>query len=120
VEIRNKRWIGRPLLDILRRHRVALALVDLAYMPHPDGFELDLVTTDFVYARLIGDRKAVDSRTKTFDRIVLDQTSRLERWAELIRTHLDRVAEVFVYANNHFAGHGPATIRDLVQRIERT
>ena len=28
-------------------------------------------------------RKLVDGKTKTFDRLVVDQTERLERWAEL-------------------------------------
>lgn len=120
VEIRNKAWVGTDLLEILRRHKVALVLVDLVYMPHPAELAetLDLVTTDFLYARLIGDRKAVDAKTDTFDSIVLDQGPRLDRWTELLKTHVDRVAETFIYANNHYAGHGPATIRDLVARMD--
>ncbi len=119
VEVRNKYWIDETLLAFLRDRGVALVLVDIAYMPHPEGLarKLDLVTTDFVYCRLIGDRKAVDAKTETFDRIVLDQSSRLERWASLIRHLVERVPEVYVFANNHYAGHGPATIRDLVERV---
>jgi len=30
---------------------------------------------------------------------------------------LQRVPEAYVYANNHYAGHGPATIRDLAARV---
>ena len=55
----------------------------------------DLVTTDFVYARLIGDRKLVDGKTKTFDRIVIDQSESLDRWAELLSDlseHVPRAA----------------------------
>jgi uncharacterized protein YecE (DUF72 family) len=119
VEVRNKAWIGAPLLDILRARNVAFVLVDLVYMPHPADLarEHDLVTADFAYARLIGDRKAVEARTKTFDKIVLDQSARLERWAELLSTLLPQVRETFAYANNHFAGHGPETIRDLARRV---
>ena len=118
VEIRNKNWVGEPLLEILRRHSTALVLVDLLYMPHPKELadRFDLVTTDFVYGRLIGDRKAVDDKTDTFDRIVVDQSKRLDGWAELLETLMDRVPSGFVYANNHYAGHGPATIRDLMER----
>src|SRR5438477_3818316 len=74
VEVRNKAWIGAPLLDLLRTHNVALVLVDIAYMPHPADLarEHNLVTADFVYARLIGDRKVVEAKTKQFDHIVLD------------------------------------------------
>jgi len=119
VEVRNKSWIDEPLLAVLRPRNVALVLVDLAYMPHPAFLaeRHDLVTSDFVYARLIGDRKAVEAKTETFDRIVLDQGDRLERWAELLERLGSRVRETFAYANNHYAGFGPATIRELVRRL---
>lgn len=117
VEVRNKAWIGAPLLACLRRHGVALALVDLAYLPAPWEFPagLDLLTSDFAYVRLIGDRKLVEERTETFDRIVVDHGDRLQRWAEHLRAVIPRAKETFAYANNHFAGHGPATIRELAQ-----
>jgi uncharacterized protein YecE (DUF72 family) len=119
VEVRNKNWIGEPLLAALRSRNVALVLVDIVYMPHPAEIakDLDLVTADFAYARLIGDRQAVEAKTETFDRIVLDQSDRLERWAELLEYVGSRVRETFAYANNHYAGFGPATIRDLLGRL---
>jgi uncharacterized protein YecE (DUF72 family) len=119
VEVRNKNWIGAELCDALRRRKIALVLVDIAYMPHPADFaaQIDLVTADFAYARLIGDRKAVEAKTETFDRIVLDQSSRLDRWAELLRGLRSRVRETFAYANNHYAGFGPATIRELARKL---
>jgi len=121
VEVRNKNWVTPPLLDCLRTHNVALVHVDLVYMPHPSEFsrDLDLVTSDFLYVRLIGDRQAVETRTETFDHIVIDQGDRLDRWAEWISKLLPDVRETFAYANNHFAGHGPETIRDLARRIGR-
>ncbi|MFO1054578.1 MAG: DUF72 domain-containing protein [Planctomycetota bacterium] len=120
VEIRNKGWIGQDLLSRLRSRKVALVLVDILYMPHPAELaaKFDLVTADFVYARLIGDRKAVEAKTDTFDHIVIDQGERLDRWAHLLRDLLEHVPEAYAYANNHYAGHGPETIRDLVARFE--
>ncbi|MGH7162233.1 MAG: DUF72 domain-containing protein [Planctomycetota bacterium] len=119
VEVRNADWIGKALLDVLRRHKTSLVLVDLAYMPHPaDPFEQsDLLTADFAYARLIGDRKAVEEKTEVFDRIVIDQGPRLERWATLLKRIMDRVAKTYVYANNHYAGFGSGTIRDLAELV---
>ena len=120
VELRNERWIDPVLLELLRGHGVALVWTDLSYMPHPADLaqRLDLVTADFAYARLIGDRKAIDSLTKTFDAIVLDQTPRLERWADLLDRTSEIVPETYVYANNHYAGHGPATVRQLQGMVE--
>lgn len=119
VEVRNRAWIRAELLELLRAHRAALVWVDIAYMPHPAELakELPLVTTDFVYARLIGDRKKVEAAAERFDRIVIDQRPRLERWAELLRGLPTDVEEVFAFANNHYAGHGPATIRELAALV---
>ncbi len=119
VEIRNKQWIAEPLLELLRRHRVALVLVDLAYMPHPADLaqKHELFTTDFTYARLIGDRKAIDALTERFDRLVVDQGPRLSRWAEWLREAARRLPRTFAYANNHYAGYAPETIRDLAARV---
>jgi uncharacterized protein YecE (DUF72 family) len=121
VELRNKAWICAPLFDVLRRHRTALALSDLVYMPHP--LELwrahgpALLTADFAYGRLIGDRKAIDALTTTFDRVVVDQEPRLSQWVELLRELGSRNFDTFVYVNNHYAGHGPATVRRLQELL---
>ena len=120
VEVRNREYLCDELLGLLRVHRTALVLVEIANMPHPASLvdELDLFPTDFSYARLIGDRKAVDRATDTFDRVVLDKSEDLTRWAKLLGTARERVPETYVYANNHYAGHGPATIRELRTRVE--
>ncbi len=119
VELRNRHWIKPDLLSILQEHRAALVLVDLSYMPHADEMdpELDLCTTDFTYLRLIGDRKAVEEKSKTFDRLVLDQSGRLQRWASYLQKILPRVTQVHAFANNHYAGHGPATIFGLADLL---
>jgi len=119
VEVRNRAWRAEPLLEILRRHRAALVLVELSYLPHPADLaaRIDCVTTDFLYARLIGDRKAVERKTKTFDRIVLDRSESLGRWAALLHDMRQRVPRTYVFANNHYAGHGPATVRDLLRLL---
>ncbi len=120
VEIRNRNWLTTDLSEILRRHRTAMVMTDLSYMPHPATVAamLDVVTTDFIYGRLIGDRKAIDAVTTTFDRVVLDQTARLRSWADLIGKLMPNVDAAFLYANNHYAGHAPETIRELAAMIE--
>ena len=69
-------------------------------------------------ARLIGDRKRIDALTDRFDRIVVDQSANLGRWADLLQTTRERVPETYVYANNHYAGHGPETVRQLRALVE--
>jgi uncharacterized protein YecE (DUF72 family) len=113
VEIRNKAWLDKRLTDLLRDYNVALALTDLSNMPRPwevkDG--LDLVTTDFVYVRWLGDRKAIEALTTTWGKTIIDRTDDLRNWAALFRQVVSRDLKVYAYANNHYAGHGPGTVK---------
>jgi len=119
VEVRNRQWIGQPLMDLCRRLSIAFVWSELANMPHPaqQAQGLDIRTTDFVYARLIGDRKAVDRVTESFDKVVLDKDADLRRWAELLSPAQAGTPESYIYANNHYAGHGPGTIRRLQELV---
>ena len=115
VEVRNKAWVAPPLREVLARHHTALVLVDQAWMPHGDEVEraMDPVTGDHVYVRLLGDRKAIEAITTTWDREVIDHGDRLARWAALLARLEARGLKIFVYVNNHYAGHAPATVRRL-------
>jgi uncharacterized protein YecE (DUF72 family) len=115
VEIRNKNWLDARFLDLLRQHNVALALIDQAWMPRPWEMPatLDPVTSDFTYVRWLGDRKGIEATTKTWDKTVVDRRTDLGQWAHLLRQFVEkrRGLKVFAYANNHYAGHGPQTVR---------
>lgn len=115
VEVRNPDWIAPPLAAVLRKHGVALVLVDQEWMPHGDRVAswFDAVTGPFVYARLLGDRKAIEAITTTWEREVLDHQASLERWAALLADFAGRGIPTFVFVNNHYAGHAPATVRRL-------
>jgi len=122
VEIRNKSWIKPTFLNLLRKHRVALALIDHPYMELPLAQAVEeRFTTDFGYVRLLGDRYSIEKTTKTWDKLVLDKERRLLDWAEVLiclaRSHA--VSDVFAFSNNHFAGHGPATCRQLSSLLEQ-
>ena len=113
VEIRNEVWLDKRFTDLLREYKVALALTDHSYMPRPwemkDG--LDLVTTNFVYVRWLGDRKGIEALTRTWDKTIVDRTKDLRNWVALFRQFVSRDLKVYAYANNHYAGHGPGTVK---------
>jgi uncharacterized protein YecE (DUF72 family) len=113
VEIRNRAWIGAPLLELLRANNAAFVLVDQAWMPHGDEIpkRFDPVTTDFAYIRLLGDRKKIEEITTTWEEEVVDHSDRLRRWAVLVQKLLEEVPETYAFVNNHYAGHAPATVR---------
>jgi uncharacterized protein YecE (DUF72 family) len=124
VEIRNKNWLVPQLVEALRERSVALALVDHVWMPRPSVLfeKFDPITADFTYIRWLGDRKGIEENTKTWDRVIIDRSSELSEWVEILRKVHKRKIQIFAYANNHFAGHGPATIelfQDLWKSRER-
>jgi uncharacterized protein YecE (DUF72 family) len=113
LEIRNKYWLGPPLCELLRKHNVALALIDHPWMPRPREYfaKGDTLTTDFTYIRWLGDRKAIEEQTKLWDKTIVDRTEDLRGWIEACRSFMKRKIRVFAFANNHYAGHAPDTLR---------
>ena len=111
VEIRNKGWLERPLLDLLAGHGVACALIDHPWMPRIDQVveALDPVTADFVYVRWLGDRHGIERRTRQWDRTIVDRTADLRRCIPALRSLLGRTT-VYGFFNNHYAGHAPGSI----------
>jgi uncharacterized protein YecE (DUF72 family) len=113
LEIRNKNWLEARFADLLREHRVALALIDQAWMPRPaQWFEkFDPITANFAYIRLLGDRKGIEEKTKRWDKVIIDRTRELREWIGYTQEIIRRGIPVNIYVNNHFAGHAPATVR---------
>jgi uncharacterized protein YecE (DUF72 family) len=113
VEIRNRSWLDARFADTLREHNVALALIDQSWMPRPWEMsgKFDPITSDFAYVRWLGDRKGIEKVTKTWDKIVVDRRADLANWAHLLRKLAARKIMIFAYANNHYAGFGPGTVK---------
>ncbi len=112
VEVRNKTFVTRRLLDVLRRNGAALALID-----HPWFFGIDqlmkkegVLTADFAYIRWLGDRKAIEQTTTRWDRSIVDRRRDLGRWIPAIRGILERGIPVYGYFNNHYAGYAIGSI----------
>ncbi|PYT39083.1 MAG: hypothetical protein DMG45_21290 [Acidobacteria bacterium] len=101
VEIRNKTWLDAKFADVLREHNVALALTDTSFMPRPWELKqkFDLVTA-----------------TTTWDKTVIDRTSDLKNWVDVFKSLASntKVLKIFAFSNNHYAGHGPATVKLFV------
>lgn len=121
LEIRNKTWVSEGFLELLRDHKVALALIDHPWMsvgrPSGPGFweGKDCLTADFLYIRLLGDRYGIEERTKTWDKEIVDRRRELREWVDFCRKVQRGGDEYYVYINNHYAGHAPATARKFLE-----
>lgn len=113
LEIRNKNWISWDFFEMLRDHSVAFALVAQAWMPRIDTLAkaLDLVTSDFVYARFIGDRKDIEAKTQRWDKVIEDTTPEMTVWANELKKIVNKGVKTYAFFNNHYAGFAPGSVQ---------
>jgi uncharacterized protein YecE (DUF72 family) len=123
VKIRNKGWLDKRFTDLLREYNVALALTDTSFMPRPWEMkeQFELVTADFAYVRWLGDRHGIEKVTQTWDKTVVDRTGDLKHWVDVLRELVlnKKIRKLFAFSNNHYAGHGPATVKQFWELWEK-
>ena len=111
IEFRQRGWIHDGILALLAEHNVALALTDARWIPRKQMLALaERPTANFAYIRWMGaNREIVD-----YSRVQIDRTRELETWSQAMAGLAERGIDVFGYINNHFAGHSPASARELM------
>ena len=114
IEFRDKNWINDGIIALLAEHNVSLALTDARWIPRKQMLSCaERPTADFVYLRWMGaDREIVD-----YSRIQIDRTRELEMWQGVITQLAKTGRTIYGYVNNHFAGHSPASVRDLQRML---
>jgi uncharacterized protein YecE (DUF72 family) len=121
LEIRNKNWLDEKFTEILREHNVALAVIDQAWMPGITELtsRLDPITSNFTYVRWLGDRKGIEEQTKVWNRTIVNRRAALSGWVDYCYQTTRRGIKVYAYANNHYAGHAPATVALFLELWEK-
>lgn len=113
IEFRQKGWINEETLALLTARNVALALVDARWIPRSWMLKLaERPTAAHAYVRFMGPNRAITD----FSHVQVDRTAEIEAWAEVLPLLATKV-KVYTYVNNHFAGHSPATIRELQRKL---
>ena len=116
VEFRQRGWIHDGVLALLAEHNVAVALVDARWIPRKAMLALaSRPTADFAYIRWMGpNRDLVD-----YSRVQIDRSRELEAWSSVLWALANRVQTTYGYVNNHFAGHSPASGRELQRLLKQ-
>ncbi len=113
VEVRNSSWFQSQAYDFFARNNLCMVWSRLQELQTPP-----VVTTDFVYLRLIGDR-STDNSVEVVD----DRKDELQYWISKINQislhdeTANRVRNVIVSATNSFTGFGPNTVNTVRQAI---
>jgi uncharacterized protein YecE (DUF72 family) len=106
-EFRHPSWFAGEVMDLLRRHDVALVIAD---RPEVNAFQTDDLTTDFTYVRF---HHGTRGRRGNYS------PSELEDWAGRIRGY-GQTAEVWAYFNNDWEGFAPANAQALAALLDRS
>ena len=113
IEVRNRPWLDAEFANLLRDYQIALVLQDRSWMPNPAELDFDPITADWTYIRWLGDRKQIEAQTTTWDKAIVDRTTELSSWVDFCYQIMKRGVLAYAYANNHFQGHGPATVEQF-------
>jgi len=118
VEVRNKAWLGKALLEMLGEHGIPLALIDHPWMYRPDELfgKQGIETGPFAYIRWLGDRYGIEKKATAWNETIVDRRSDLEHWVTHMVRLLQRRVPVFGYANNHYGGYALGTL-DLLYEL---
>lgn len=103
IEARHKSWFDDEVYSFLRKNDICLAWSQLEDIQTPT-----VVTTDFIYLRLMGDRSIPEEE---FGTIQKDRTIEMKAWASVINklSKNKKLKNGFVPTSNHYAGFAPAT-----------
>ncbi|NIM00896.1 MAG: DUF72 domain-containing protein [Acidobacteria bacterium] len=122
VEVRNRKWIAGPLLDLLRDNGVGLVLPAYYTMPGPSELFAgeDPVTSDLIYVRFLGHHREMDARVARlqaegkrageWSELALDRRDEMREWVEPLRERASAGKRVVTFFNNHYAGYAPGSV----------
>ena len=103
IEVRHPSWFQDLAYNFFANNGICLVWSQLADIRTPP-----VVTSDFLYLRLIGDRSIQE---KDFGRIQIDRVVEMQKWVDNLKTVQDEQIKLAIMtANNHYAGFGPGTV----------
>jgi uncharacterized protein YecE (DUF72 family) len=107
VELRERSWFEGENLEWLRKElkerSFALCWSYLTYVDVPPE-----VTTDFIYARFMGDHETL--KEEELGEMRLDRSAILEAWAARIRSASESVSHLYVVFSDQFEGFAPESM----------
>jgi uncharacterized protein YecE (DUF72 family) len=105
IEVRHPSWFNELAYNMFKNSNISLVWSQMDRLQTPS-----IVTTDFIYLRLIGDRSIHENN---FGKLQRDRSSEMKGWADKI-SQLERYEKNLkmgiVAANNHYGGYGPGTV----------
>ena len=103
VEFRHPSWFTDEIYRLLRKHRITMAWSVLDYIKTPE-----IKTTGDIYVRFLGNKSL---SKKDLGEIRINRHDEIKRWVDRIKRQDAGNGTIFIYANNHYEGLSPDTIK---------
>ena len=103
--MRHSSWFNELAYNMFRNSNISLVWSQMDVLQTPT-----VITTDFIYLRLIGDRSIQESN---FGKLQKDRSLEMKGWADKINQLQAQEKSLkigIVAANNHYGGFGPGTV----------
>ena len=113
VEVRHSSWFNDLAYNFFRNNNISMVWSQMDRLRTPP-----IVTSDFAYLRLIGDRRLAETQ---FGKIQIDRTEEIRNWAnkmKQVRQNEKDVKAAIVAANNHYGGYAPGTVDTFRQNMD--
>ncbi|TLX66093.1 MAG: DUF72 domain-containing protein [Thaumarchaeota archaeon] len=113
VEVRHSSWFSDLAYNFFKNNNISMVWSQMDRLQTPP-----IVTSDFVYLRLIGDSRLAESQ---FGKIQIDRTEEIKKWAEKMKEVKQNEKDVrvgIIAANNHYGGYGPGTVDIFRQNMD--
>jgi len=105
VEVRHPSWFNDLAYNFFKNNNISMVWSQTDRLQTPP-----VVTSDFVYLTLIGDRRLAETQ---FGKMQIDRTEEIKNWTNKMKEVRQNEKEVkagLVAANNHYRGYGPGTV----------
>ena len=113
VEVRHPSWFNDLAYNFFKNNNIAMVWCQMDRLQTPS-----ILTSDFVYLRLIGDRRLNENQ---FGRTQIDRTEEIRNWSNKMKDIIHNEKDVktaIVAANNHYGGYGPGTVDIFRQNMD--
>jgi uncharacterized protein YecE (DUF72 family) len=104
IEFRHASWFRDDVYKLLESNNVSLCWSINQYLKETPT----KLTSNFVYARMVGERDIT-----TFNQKQKDRSKESKEMAESIKSFAGSIDDAFIFFNNHFAGFGPESVNEF-------
>jgi uncharacterized protein YecE (DUF72 family) len=104
IEFRHTSWFRDDVYKLLESNNVSLCWSINQYLKETPA----KLTSNFVYARMVGERDIT-----TFNQKQKDRSKESKEMAEKVKSVSGSIDDAFIFFNNHFAGFGPESVNEF-------